>query len=328
MMGFLLSWFGRLSPWLLIASLAYAAAFIEMKVDQSPLDQQLVEPRDRFYGGASQGDLSWFVGGEGVVLQTLDAGQSWERIDLPGRQNMQATAVSAEGVRVIVGNQGRVYTQQTLSEDWVGYNLPVPEWAGKLMTVEFFDNHFWVAGEMGALFRLDASGREWVDLSLDEDLSLNGITRSASGRYWIAAEFGTLMNSDDRGQSWQRQTLAEESLRQVHFLDDQAVAVGNRGLLLASTDDGETWQTLPAVTTDHLFDVIYFDGRWLVSADQGQVFTATKVTGPWEHREVSGIDKTYFTQWVPTSAGLALAGQRLGLVSNGQWQPWPTEEIE
>lgn len=328
MMGFLLNWFGRLSPWLLIASLAYAAAFIEMKVDQSPLDRQLVEPRDRFYAGASQGELSWFVGGDGVVLQTHDAGQSWERIDLPGRQNMQSTAISPDGVRVIVGNQGRVYTQEAQIDDWYGYNLPVPEWAGKLMGVEFFDDHFWVVGEMGALFRLDASGKHWVDLSLDEDLSLNGLARSDSGRYWIAAEFGTLLYSDDQGQTWQRQTLADESLRQVHFHNDQALVVGNRGLLLASNDGGENWQTLPPPTTEHLFDAIYFDDRWMVSADQGQVFAAVAVTGPWVLREVEGIDKTYFTQWVPTAAGLALAGQRLGLVSNGQWQPWPTEENE
>ncbi len=328
MMTFLLGWLGRLSPWLLIASLAYAAAFIEMKVDQSPLERQLVESRDRFYGGASKGDFTWFVGGEGVVLQTPDAGLSWERIDLPGRQNMQATAVSPDGVRVIVGNQGRVYAQQILAGEWTGYNLPVPDWAGKLLAVEFFDDHFWIVGEAGALFRLNSLGLEWTDLSLDEDLSLNGLARSDDGRYWIAAEFGTLLFSADGGQTWERQILAEESLRQVHFRNGQAVAVGNRGLLLASTDSGETWQTHAAITTDHLFDVIYFDGRWLASADQGQVFAASEANGPWEPSLVSGIDKTYFTQWVPTSAGLALAGQRLGLVSNGQWQPWPTEEIE
>lgn len=151
MTSFLLRWLARLSPWLFIGGLAYAAMFIQLKADQSALDQPLLEKRDRFFGAAVSGDDFWFVGGDGVLLETRNAGVTWVRQYLPGGINLQSTAVSPEGVRVVVGNQAKIFVGQVGSENWKSYVLPLPAYASKLNQVQFFNEAFWVVGEIGSI---------------------------------------------------------------------------------------------------------------------------------------------------------------------------------
>lgn len=327
MTAFVLGWLARLSPWLFIGSLAYAALFIELKADQATLEQPLLENRDRFFGAAASGDDIWFVGGDGVLLETADAGANWSRHHLPGEINLQSTASSPEGVRVVVGNQGRVYVGQLGSADWTSYTLPLPDYANKLNQVQFIGDAFWVVGEVGAVYRLSADGLSWEDCSLGEDLSVNAITQSPDGALWLAAEYGNLFRTDDQGGSWTQVSLSDETLRSVQFHDSEAIAVGNGGQLFVSADSGATWQKQPAFTREHLFDVIWHDERWVVVGDQGQMFSAPEGTGSWTDAAPEGMSKSFFMKALPLPEGIALAGKTLGFVDNdNRWFNWPEGE--
>lgn len=327
MTAFLLRWLARLSPWMFIASLAYAALFIELKADQTALEQPLLEKRDRFFGAAVQGDDLWFVGGDGVLLETPDAGSSWTRQHLPGGINLQSTAASPDGVRVVVGNQAKVFVGQLNSDSWRSYQLPLPEYASKLNQVQFLDGAFWVVGEMGAVYRLAANGMTWKDYSLGQDLSVNAITRSSAGTLWVAAEYGNLFRSDDNGNNWTQINLSDETLRAIQFGIDQAVVVGNGGQVFVSHDNGATWLQQPAFTNEHLFDVAWHAGRWVAVGDQGQMFSAERAEGVWTDAAPEGMSKSYFMRAMPVEAGIVVAGKSLGLVdNNNRWFNWPEGE--
>jgi photosystem II stability/assembly factor-like uncharacterized protein len=327
MIAFLFRWLARLSPWMFIASLAYAALFIELSADQSSLTQPLLEKRDRFFGAAAAGEDLWFVGGDGVLLETTDAGLTWERQQLPGEVNLQSTAASPDGVRVVVGNQARVFVGRVGQQSWESYVLPRPEYASKLNQVRFFDDAFWVVGEMGGVYRLSADGLTWADLSLGEDFSLNSIARSPDGTLWLAGEYGNLFSSQDQGASWQQLTLSEETLRSMAFNGDEAVVVGNGGQVFVSADQGVTWNQQPAFTPEHLFDVAWDGKRWVAVGDQGQVFSAEAATGTWIASTPEGMSKTYFMSVLPTDSGMALAGKTLGFIdNNNRWANWPVGE--
>ena len=327
MTAFLLRWLARLSPWMFIASLAYAAMFIQLKADDGALGQPLLEKRDRFFGAAAINDALWFVGGDGVLLETGDGGQTWARQKLPGDVNLQSTAVSPAGVRVVVGNQGKVFVGNVGSQNWKSYVLPLPDYANKLNQVQFVDGAFWVVGEVGSVYRLSADAMTWKDYSLGDDFTINDIARAEDGAFWLAGEYGNLFRSGDKGNNWSRISLSEETLRSIQFQAGEAVVVGNGGQVYVSEDGGANWHRQPPFTGEHLFDVARHGDRWVVVGDQGQVFSAASAAGDWTQTVPDGMSKSFFMSAVSVESGIALAGKRPGLVDNkNRWVNWPEGE--
>lgn len=315
MLRSLTSWMGRLSPWMIIGSLSYAALFVQPTVNPHPLNQPLLENRDAFFDAEVLGQHLWVVGQNGALLVSSDAGQSWKREELPGRDNLQGIAVSPAGKLVVVGNQGRLWVkgeeggwtqQEALGEDSVA----------KLLDVSFIDNHFWAVGEIGSLLRADAEARHWEQLSIDEDVTLNSIRPGANGDLWIAAEFGRLLHSVDHGETWQVQELGSESLRAVHFRGRIGVAVGNRGGFYLSENAGETWREVPAFTEEHLYDVTWHQGRWIVTGDRGALYQSSEAIPErgWQRWTPQGLDKSYHSRLLNTEQGVLLIGKQIGLL--------------
>lgn len=324
MLSLVLSWLARLAPWLVIAGLVFAAAFIKPGVQTASLDQPLVERRDLFFDGAVLGDQLWVIGQNGALLSSRDAGQSWQRDELPGRSNLQAIAVSPEGRQVVVGNQGRIWTRAD-GAAWQSTQLPVSELAGKLLSVSFIGGNFWVVGEMGALFSGNSQAQDWQTLGGQEDVTFNSIRAGANADLWITAEFGRLLRSSDQGLTWSTQELGSESLRALEFSGDTGVAVGNRGEVFLSRDGGSNWQAVKYFTNEHLFDVVMHENQWFITGDRGALFRSDDPAIGWKSLSPAGFDKGYHSRLLSSQQGVVVIGQQVGLLMGDDFQIWPKE---
>lgn len=324
MLSSTLSWAGRLSPWLLISGLAYAAVFIKPTVNPHPLNQPLTERRDAFFDAAARGNSIWVVGQNGALLSTANAGDNWSREELPNRINLQSVAVSDAGRLVVVGNHGRIWIRAD-GQAWQEHQLPVDEYAGKLLSVAYISGHFWVVGEMGTLFRGNAEASEWYPLGTGEDVTFNSIRAGANGDLWIAAEFGQLLRSNDQGESWTKYELGSESLRAIAFDGSTGVAVGNRGEAYLTRDGGDNWQAIENFTSEHLFDVVVRDGQWIVTGDRGALLRSSNPESGWQTWAPQGLDKSYHSRLLGVPGGVLLVGQQIGLLEQDELKIWPSE---
>lgn len=317
--GLILPWLAKLSPWMLIAGLAYAAVFVEPSSNGAPLLQPVVEPRDMFFGAAGDATSLWVVGQDGAVLHGVDG--TWRREVLPGRGNLQAVAVSPDGEVVTVGSQGDLWLRMP-GQAWRHAPLPVAEEGGKLLDVAFLHGHFWVVGEMGALFRAAPGATTWERMGEAQDVAFNAIRPGVGNDLWIAAEFGRLLRSRDGGQTWSTQELGSESLRAVAFDGQTGVAVGNTGHLYLSDNGGDDWRALAAFTSDHLHDVVVRNGLWQVVGDNGSYFQSDDPGGTWTNAAlgIAELSKGYLTRILPLAGGNLLVGRQLVLLSAGQPQ--------
>lgn len=272
-----------------------------------------------FFGAAGDKDSLWVVGQDGAVLHGVDGAKRWSREVLPNRSNLQAVAVSPKGVLVTVGNQGDLWSRAA-GYGWRHAPLPVEALSGKLLDVAFIDGHFWVTGEMGALFRAGPGAETWERMAPEQDVAFNAIRPGVGGDLWIAAEFGRLLRSRDGGRTWSTQELGSESLRAVAFDGDTGVAVGNAGYLYLSQDGGDTWRRLTPFSRDHLHDVVVRDGQWSVVGDNGTFFQSSKPDSGWKNAAIGfgELGKGYLTRILPIAGGELLVGRQLAVVHDGQ----------
>lgn len=315
----------RLSPWLIIGGLIYAAVFVEVDVGGGTMPQPLVENRDFFFGATAADGRLWFVGQAGAVLSMDESTRRWERTQLQPVANLQAIAASDAGVLVAVGNGGRCWVRGKDGQ-WSPQSLPVGEVGDKLIDVAFFGGHFWIVGEMGALFRADAAGHGWQRLREPDDVAFNRVRPGPDGSIWIAAEFGHLLHSRDDGATWTSVELGSESLQSVAFAGTEGLVVGNRGRAFRSVDGGESWQPLPAFTTEHLYDVVVRADGWLAAGDRGALFAAPRDASRWQPLAPAGSGKSYRMNLLAVRDGDVLVGRGIGLLGDdGSYRAWPAE---
>lgn len=321
----LLPWLARLSPWLLIAGIGYAAVFIKPHVTGAALSQPVVERRDMFFGAAGDSASLWVVGQAGAVLHGQAGANRWSREAFPARTNLQAVAVSPDGVVVAAGNGGELWVKAP-GGDWRKVSLPVAEVGNKLLDVQFIAGRFWVVGEMGALFRSSPEGSSWERLGQEQDVAFNAIRPGAEGDLWIAAEFGRLLRSRDGGMTWSTVELGSESLRSVAFNGRTGVAVGNTGHVYVSPDGGDSWNAIEPFTHEHLHDVAVTDGLWSVVGEHGLFFQSRNPAALWQDAAPAGLGKGYFTRVLPVAGGNLLVGRQLAMVDAGRLSAVPSGE--
>lgn len=322
MMSRVLGVSAQIAPWAVVGGLAYAAAFIKPGIEPLPLPQPLNESRDLFYDvSVSETGKYWFAGNNGLVLEAGLSIEDWRRHDMPKEVNLQGIASDDNGTVLAVGNAGWTFRHYGDGE-WESFQLPVSDIAGKLIEVAWIEDHFWVIGEMGAIFRTDANAQTWDDLSIEGDVALNDITRTGSGDLWITAEFGTVYRSSDRGQNWEGTELGYESLRSVAFHEQHGVIVGNGGVIFHSHDDGETWNSVESPTSEHLYDVIHNDGRWLATGNGGVLVTSGDGR-QWQTLQPGNFASGFHARLEPAEKGVLVAGETIGLLSGSDWQVWP-----
>jgi photosystem II stability/assembly factor-like uncharacterized protein len=215
--------------------------------------------------------FGWAAGHDAVILRTMDGGESWTQVyeDLEGERPildlwfMDARfgyAVGAYGLFLVTTDGGETWEERAFAA--------VPPVASAV--AEESDREEWFNDEA----------------ALGEDVHLNQLRESASGRLYIAAEAGHFYRSDDCCHSWLSMTPPYEgSFFGVLPLQQEALLLyGLRGNLLFSPDAGETWSFEETGTSATLNDAIRLqDGRivlvglagtLLVSRDDGRTFTA------------------------------------------------------
>ncbi|UJJ56602.1 MULTISPECIES: WD40/YVTN/BNR-like repeat-containing protein [Rhodanobacter] len=315
----------RLSPWLLIAALGYAAVFVQIDVKTTSMAQPLIEQRDQFLGGVDDGQHYWFVGQDGALLTMDQKTGSWQRTLLEPRENLQAIAASDAGTLVVVGNDGRLWVREN-GEEWTTQELPLGNVARKLIDAAFLDGNFWVVGEMGAVFRGSADGKSWTRMRAPEDIVLNRIRSGPGHSLWITAEAGRLLRSDDEGATWELIELDGESLQSIAFAGDVGVIVGNRGHIYRSGNAGHDWTLLPELTTDHFYDVVAKQDGWIAVGEQGTVFSAYRDALKWQRVHADNLSRRYYMRVLPARQKSVLVGHEIGqLVSLNEYRAWPAE---
>lgn len=311
-------------PVAVVAAL-YGLSRVELAEPHVEVDEPEIELRDRFFGVAGVGDMVWAVGKDAKIVRSEDAGETWTVQNVPVATNFMDIAVWDEQTAVAVGNNAIAITTRDGGKTWAQTKVPVPEMSnGKLFRAEIGpDGRVWTVSELNLIAVSADQGSTWRRVTTqDEDRAWNDIA-FAGERVCVAGEFGALRCSDDQGVTWvDKPTGLDASLMAIEFRDAMnGVAVGLNGLVISTSDAGETWTQHPQEgLTRHLFNVRWGGERWIAVGDKGLLLFGDESAANWEVTRLTDTDFAWHTGIAVLSDGVFLAsGQSLGVYRDGKW---------
>lgn len=190
----------------------------------------------------------WVAGHAGLIERTDDGGLSWkpQRFEREG-EVLNSISFVDERMGWVAGGSGLIFRTTNGGETWSKITTGRVEdlWAIRFSTPE----RGWVAGEDGLILSTEDGGNSWVAQSSGTTRALLGLALSPSAAVVIAVgEGGTILRSAG-GSNWdQIKSPTHSTLNSIVASGNSFWAVGAKGTIVRSTDDGVSFSSLPVVS--------------------------------------------------------------------------------
>lgn len=215
-----------------------------------------------------------------------------------------------------------------------GYALWRTLWYGRGdLTAVFFldDQHGWVTGTAGRIFRTVNGGRSWhmaqwrpqsqFHTRRDNGPQLNDVVFVSAWEGWAVGQDGVIIHTIDGGDTWQAQNSGVSTpLNAVAFAPDglHGWAVGDNGVIRHTDDGGTTWTAQVSGIGYHLYDVFALDGQRAWAVGQNGHILATNDGGQTWHKQHVGGPHLYAILFLPDG--------RTGWAVGGSGYVWATTD--
>lgn len=195
------------------------------------------------------------VGKAGTVLRTDDGGETWEKVNFGSDRNLFSVAFSGPDRVWSVGDWGSVFESTDAGRTWKDRSLPEDIVLTDMSWAD--ERHGVLVGEFGSIRMTDDGGATWRPSDAGTDKTLFGVDFRTPRDGWVVGMDGLILRTKDGGETWDLQrgersshSLAElgamEAIRNpglydISFSDRYGYVVGDIGMMLVSSDGGETW---------------------------------------------------------------------------------------
>lgn len=245
-----------------------------------------VGPFDKIFAvHFSDKKTGWAVGDDGLILNTVDGGESWTRKErITGHALNDITFVDNEGW--VVGYSGTILYTNDGGKEWKRQESNTDL---SLMGISFLDEKRGFAlGERGIILSTEDGGNLWRHYPMDwMSILAENITEFAavyatpydiffldSLHGWIVGEKGAVLYSSDGGKHWELLRIGNyPSLYSVFFKSEsEGYAVGQDGSFLRTEDGGKHWDQIqlpPDISKLGLFKIDMKDSLGVVVGDRG-----------------------------------------------------------
>jgi len=209
--------------------------------------------------GAADRKTAWVVGSQGTILRTADGGRTWTQQTSGTTVTLREVAVISSNIAWAVGevdsgypvvlhttNGGRTWVRQgtaaTLGADpFIDFTAVSPRTA-------------WAVGGNSQVAKTSDGGATWQTQMGPGLPHNNGVCAVNPNTVWMATDYDMVYRTTNGGTTWDKQELAGRILGDYYMLGVSALdretawVVGgavfppDKGIILHTTDGGDTWQ--------------------------------------------------------------------------------------
>lgn len=265
-------------------------------------------PHPDLFDVTTRGSYAWAVGYWGSVLRSSDAGASWTAVRTPTTRSLFSVsfaderngwAVGATGVIVRSTDGGATWRAQAASRIDLATGGEVPLDSHLFAVSAVGPNEAWVVGDFGVVLHT-VDGESWRPVAIPPELYtdentperiFNAVHFADSRRGWVAGEFGTVLRTEDGGATWLRQTELRDASAELYLYAisrhdaGPLVISGLAGRVLASSDEGASFDSRSIETSAGIFAVDARGERWVAVGDRGVVFVSADGGASWRDAE-------------------------------------------
>lgn len=247
---------------------------------QTQVDQPILR-FDHYQAASSNGNSVVVVGSAGVVVTSIDNGETWSRQILSGNPPLIDVTACADGSYAILDFNRHIWVSTDNAKIWNKKPIDSSEVPQAISCDP--NNQIWVVASFSTFLSSPDQGETWETQSLDEDLMLTSLQFMDETIAFASGEFGTILKSSDGGKTWDyMEPLPGEFYPQASYFKDAETGwvVGLRGKILHTSDGGNSWQIQPTDIDAPLYGIKASDSALFAVGDSGVVLEY--VNGQWQ----------------------------------------------
>jgi len=275
----------------------------------------------------------------GVVWQVEAAHQQWTADEM--RQGLYATCFVDDKEGWAVADLARIFHTTDSAQTWTQQSAGTRK---PFVAIACPDrNQLFIAGQLGQIANSTDAGATWTMQTSGTTRQILDIEFPTTQRGLATGDFGTIVRTDDGGKTWTTVPLPKDTklpedvaelvapgdvvVYGVAFPDpEHAWAVGEFGVILSSTDGGQTFQPQTSPTENSLFDVHFADTQrgWAVGLE-GTLISTTDGGITWKKEKVdtpAGFNLALYDVDVAGTYGWALGNSGLLYSSTDGGTTW------
>lgn len=218
-------------------------------------------PHDFIYSISFSENKGVAVGSNGLILNSTDGGLSWSKSGKQVTQDALLSISHQNGECLASGQSGVVIR----SDDCVNWKVVKPITEARLLSIAANANGMaYAVGGFGTILASSDRGRTWTNIavpwgsifSTGAEPHLYSVLVDDAGVVTVAGEFELIIRSSDQGKTWKILHKGTRSIFDLYALRDGKIyAVGQEGLILSSTNNGELWSEIKSKTNSLLTGV-------------------------------------------------------------------------
>ena len=248
-------------------------------------------------------NVGWAVGStrltdNGVIMKTVNGGTSWSRQIIQGAP-LRTVFFSTPEQGWVAGNNGKIYTTGNGGNNW---NLQQSGTITELYSINFSGvNSGIAAGDFGTVVRTTNSGVTWITYPKKDSMNYNSICFSSGETGWAVGSInssqpGAITKTTDGGDTWTRYPVTfSKALNFVKEFNSIVWAVGVDGIIVKSTNYGNSWIPNSSLITSSLYSIYFVNAStgWAV----GNLVSKTTNGGASWFPQNSGTYNTMRSVW-------------------------------
>ncbi len=285
-------------------------------------------------------NTGFITGGDGEILKTSDAGNTWKRVQTNVTRNIKDIYFADEKKGLAVGDNGLIISTENGGETWT--DLKYPDDIDFLSVCFSAPHKMWITGHEGTLLSSNNGGYSWTRNKvgsynydkLEKVFFLNENLGFIVGSY-SDNDYNTIpviLKTSNGGLNWKLSSgVGSEHLKSVFFITALiGFAVGDNGQILKSIDGGETWEKKNSKEKGNLTSVYFYDlnNGYIVSSSYSTILITTDGGNSWNNKFTGGQDfsSLYFMN---TSMGFAVGGNGIFKTTDAgvTWNPLYSDQF-
>lgn len=291
-------------------------------------------------------NTGWVVGDQGLILKTLDGGNSWSSQESGTQNDLSSVNFVNDSTGWAVGHDiyqrdGTVLKTINGGETW---STQLTGISAGLYSAQFIDDSTgWTVG-FGDILKTGDGGNNWEGIgSIDWFFSVHFVNADTG---WVVGHLGKIYKTTNGGTSWVDQSVSSSySLKSGFFIDsktgwivgdpfDDSPLAKSTSSILKTSDGGDTWNGQSAIGY-FLESVFFVDSNTGWAAGVDGVILNTQDGGENWSIQTSGttelLASLYFvddtTGWVVGAGGTILKTSTGGAIVTSLHEPKPVPEV-